>query len=180
MVTPDTLLQIMPRAGDKARIFCGPLNRAMQEFGIDSPKRQAAFLAQVDHESGQLRYVKELWGPTAAQERYEPPGAKAADLGNTMPGDGFRFRGRGLIQVTGRANYGDCGRALGLDLISRPELLELPEHAARSAAWFWQAHGCNELADEGDFIKLTRRINGGTNGLQDRIALHEKAQTAIA
>lgn len=112
----------------------------------------AAFIAQVGHESGQLKYVKEIWGPTAAQARYE--GRK--DLGNTVAGDGSKYRGRGLIQITGRANYMACGEGLGLDLLALPELLEIPQHACMSAAWFWATRGLNTLADADDFKMITQ------------------------
>lgn len=172
MVTLDQLRKIMPLAGKRAEVFCAPLNAAMAEFAIDTPARQAAFLAQVAHESGQLRYVREL----ASGQAYE--GRK--DLGNTASGDGPRFRGRGLIQVTGRANYRACGDALGLDLIDTPELLEQPANACRSAAWFWKTHGLNELADAGDQVRVTRRVNGGTNGLAERLAYFETAEKVLA
>ena len=94
----------------------------MNHYQIVGLKRVAAFIAQIGHESGQLKYVKEIWGPTAAQARYEG----RADLGNTVAGDGSKYRGRGLIQITGRANYKACGEALSLDLTNYPELLEKP------------------------------------------------------
>ena len=97
-----------------------------------------------------------------------------------MKGDGFKYRGRGLIQITGRANYAACGEALGLDLVNEPELLEQPQHAAMSAAWFWSSRGLNTLADQGDLLKITKRINGGTNGLADRQALYGKALKVLA
>lgn len=148
----------------------------MSAFDINTPKRQAAFLAQVGHESGGLHWLRELWGPTPAQIRYEG----RADLGNTQPGDGFKYRGRGLIQITGRANYSEAGKALGLPLIDFPVLLENPEFAAKSAAWFWKSRGLNELADIDKFERITRRINGGLNGQAERLALYQKAQEAIA
>lgn len=165
-----TLLAIMPLANARAAQFAGPLGAAMARFGINTPIRAAAFLAQIAHESGQLRYVREL----ADGKAYE--GRK--DLGNTEPGDGPRFRGRGLIQVTGRFNYRACSLELFGDerLLDNPELLEFPEYAALSAAWFWAAHGCNEIADTGDFRALTRRINGGYNGLAERTAFWERAE----
>ena len=132
-ITQQQLLQILPNAGQAAGVFVPVLNTAMVRFQIIGTKRVAAFIAQIGHESGQLKYMREIWGPTAAQARYEG----RADLGNTHPGDGFKFRGRGLIQITGRANYKTCGEALGLDLIKQPELLEKPQHACMSAAWFW-------------------------------------------
>jgi putative chitinase len=152
-----------------------PVKAALIEFSIDTPAREAAWLAQIGHESGGFRFVREIWGPTEAQARYE--GRK--DLGNTEPGDGSRFRGRGLIQITGRANYTAAGRALGADLIRHPELLESPALAARSAGWFWSTHGCNVFADNGDFVSLTRRINGGLNGLADREKRWKTAQAAL-
>lgn len=155
----------------KAELFCPLLNDAFIEYRIDTPLRQAAFLAQVGHESGQLRYLEELASGAAYEGR--------EDLGNTNPGDGVRFKGRGLIQITGRANYAACGRALGMDLVNDPDRLSSPRLAVRSAGWFWKGHGLNELADMPDFIKITRRINGGTNGLAERQALYAKAKTVL-
>lgn len=171
LVTPDELRQIMPHAGDRAERFAEPLRRAMIEFEIDTPERQAAFLAQIAHESGSLRYVKEI----ASGEAYEG----RTDLGNVRPGDGVKYKGRGLLQITGRHNYAQCGEALGLDLISQPDLLEEAENACRSAAWFWKDRGLNELADRGDFKLITRRINGGYNGYQDRLAFYSRAQKIL-
>ena len=170
-ITAQQLLQILPNAGQVAGVFTPLLNTAMVRYQIVGPKRIAAFIAQIGHESGQLRYVKEIWGPTKAQVRYEG----RADLGNSQPGDGSKFRGRGLIQITGRANYMACGEGLGLDLIKQPELLEKPQHACMSAAWFWTTNGLNTLADVGDITKISRRINGGSNGLQDRLVYFKKA-----
>ncbi len=175
-ITAQQLLLILPNAGAKAGVFAPVLNTAMGKFGIVTPARVAAFIAQIGHESGQLRYVREIWGPTKQQAGYE--GRK--DLGNTVAGDGSKFRGRGLIQVTGRANYAACGEALGLDLLKHPELLEEPQHAAMSAAWFWHRAGLNTLADAGDFLLITKRINGGTNGLADRKALYDRALKVLA
>ncbi len=97
-----------------------------------------------------------------------------------MTGDGFKYRGRGLIQITGRANYAACGEAMGVDLVNQPELLELPQHAAMSAAWFWAAKGLNTLADAGDFEKITRRINGGLNGQADRLSIYQRALKVLS
>lgn len=151
------------------------IQAACDRYQINTRLRVAAFLAQVGHESGRLVYVREIWGPTAQQLSYE--GRK--DLGNTQPGDGFLFRGRGLIQITGRSNYAAMGQALGLPLLAHPELLEQPANAALSAGRFWSDHGLNTLADIGDFLTITRRINGGTNGLTDRQALYAAALKAI-
>ncbi|AZE53489.1 Phage endolysin [Pseudomonas synxantha] len=175
-ITEQQLLQILPNAGRNARVFAPVLNTAMNRYGIVGTARAAAFIAQVGHESGQLRYVREIWGPTAQQAGYEG----RADLGNTVKGDGFKYRGRGLIQITGRANYAQCGDTLGLDLISQPELLEQPQYAAMSAAWFWSTRGLNILADQGQFVKITRRINGGLTGQDDRQELYEKALKVLA
>lgn len=156
-----------------------PLNEAMAKFAITTPARAAHFLGQLAHESGRFAFVRELWGPTAAQRGYEG----RRDLGNTEPGDGFRYRGRGLIQVTGRANYRDVGKALGVDLITHPELLERPETAALASAWWWQANGLNELADIGNIDHVSDRINrgrvtrqvGDSNGYLERKLLTERA-----
>ncbi len=151
-------------------------------FGIDtSAMRLAAYLAQIGHESGRLVYVREIWGPTPAQQRYEG----RADLGNTQPGDGRRYLGRGLIQITGRANYAAVRDGLsGMwsdvpDFEGQPALLESPRWAAVSSAWYWYSRGLNTLADAGDFLRITRRINGGTNGLADRQALYARARQAL-
>ena len=175
-ITQQQLLQILPNAGPVAGVFVPVLNAAMGHYQIIGPKRVAAFIAQIGHESGQLKYVKEIWGPTAAQTKYE--GRK--DLGNTVAGDGSKYRGRGLIQITGRANYMACGEALGLDLITQPELLEKPQHACMSAAWFWATNGLNTLADAGKFDDITQRINGGQTGAADRQALYTRALKVLA
>ncbi len=177
MISLDELHEIMPNAAiARLEMFIGPLNEAMQEFDISvTIGREAAFLAQIAHESGETRYVHEI----ASGEAYEG----RADLGNTEPGDGVKFKGRGLIQVTGRANYAACSTALFGDpsqLLSNPELLEEPVYACRSAGWFWQTHGLNELADKGDFLLITKRINGGTNGYADRMAYLARAQSALS
>lgn len=170
-VSPDQLRALMPYAIGKIAIFADPLNQAMVEFAVNTPKRRAHFLAQVAHESGELRYTAEL----SDGQQYE--GRK--DLGNVETGDGPRYKGRGLIQVTGRANYDECGRALNLPLIANPTVLETPPPASRSAAWFWKSHGCNELADLDDFGSVTHRINGGYNGLDQRFHYHIIARRVL-
>ena len=175
-ITAQQLLQILPNAGQSAGVFVSALNTAMNHYQIVGLKRMAAFIAQIGHESGQLKYVKEIWGPTKAQAKYEG----RADLGNTVAGNGSTYRGRGLIQITGRANYMACGEALGLDLIKQPELLEKPQHACMSAAWFWATKGLSTLADAGQFDKITQRINGGQNGAADRQALYARALKVLA
>ena len=171
-MTLNQLIRIMPHARHRAGIFLAPLNAAMVEFDINTPGRRQSFLAQVGHESGQLLYVRELASGAAYEGR--------KDLGNTQPGDGIRFKGRGLIQVTGRANYTACMLALDIDCVKRPALLEQPMNAARSAGWFWKTHGLNALADAGDQRAVTRRINGGYNGLADRLALFAAAQRVLS
>lgn len=172
----QTLRDVMRCSTERATEFVEPINLALDRYEINTPARIAAFLAQIGHESGGLRYVKEIWGPTVAQQRYEG----RADLGNTQPGDGKRFMGRGLIQITGRTNYEAVGRALGIDAVASPEVLESPLYASLSAGWFWSSRNLNALADEGDMRKLTRRINGGYNGLDDRLARYEIALSALA
>lgn len=172
MITINQLCRICrytPRT--RLVVFFEPLNVAMEEFEIGTLPRQSAFIAQVAHESGGFHYVREL----ASGKAYE--GRK--DLGNVSPGDGVRYKGRGLIQITGRANYAECGKALGEDFIAAPELLERPDYACRSAAWFWSSRGLNELADERDFRRITRRINGGYNGLEDRLRYYAAAEHAL-
>ena len=101
-------------------------------------------------------------------------------MGNTTPGDGWKYRGRGLIQITGKNNYRACGEALGLELIAQPELLEKSQHDCMSAAWFWATNGLSTLADAGEFDAITQRINGGQNGAADRQALYAKALKVLA
>jgi putative chitinase len=174
-VTPADLARCTGARIDRAQTFLPVITAAMAEFEINTPARQAAFLAQVGHESGGLHWLVEIWGPTAAQTGYEG----RLDLGNTQPGDGYKYRGRGLLQTTGRANYAKTGQALTEPLIEHPELLGTPELAARSAGWYWKSHGLNALADANQFMTITRRINGGTNGYAQRLALYEVAKTLI-
>ena len=173
-----TLEQLATATGaDKslAKAFLNAVNVAIEAHGIKTPARVCAFLAQIGHESGGLRYTRELWGPTHAQQGYEG----RHDLGNNHVGDGFKFRGRGLIQITGRTNYERMGKLLGIDLIANPDLLETLSTAAMSAAAWWEAHGLNGLADAGSFDAITRVINGGTNGAAQRRELWAKAKAAI-
>jgi len=171
-ITVHQLQAIMPRLKtERATLFLGPLNRVMEKYQINTPIRRAAFLAQLAHESGELRYMEEI----ASGEAYE--GRKS--LGNTQPGDGKRFKGRGPIQLTGRANYRKAGAALGLDLENNPERVADPEVGCQVAGWFWETRGLNKLADEGDFRQITRRINGGFNGLEKREAYFQKAKTVL-
>ncbi|MFG0862623.1 glycoside hydrolase family 19 protein [Pseudomonas sp. CJQ_13] len=176
-ITEKQLQQILPNAGRQAGVFVPGLNAAMGKYGIVTRLRMAAFLAQIGHESGQLRYMREL-GNDGYLSKYDT-GRLAQRLGNTpeADGDGQLYRGRGLIQVTGRANYEACSEALFGDsrLLNTPELLEHPVYAVMSAGWFWQKEGLNSLADKGDILAITKRINGGINGLEDREALYKRA-----
>lgn len=173
MILTKTIFNaIVPNCPEKlVDLYLRYINQAMVEFEINTRLRQAAFVAQIAHETGSFRYMREIWGPTAAQQGYEG----RADLGNNRLGDGKRFKGRGAIQLTGRANYKKYGELLGLDLESVPELAESSEHCFRIAGGFWKTHGLNELADTGLFKTITKRINGGTNGLPERIDFYEKA-----
>lgn len=176
-ITVLQLQQILPHAGKQAGVFVPGLNAAMGKYGIVTRLRIAAFIAQIGHESGQLRYVREL-GSHAYLDKYDT-GELARRLGNTPEDDddGQLYRGRGLIQITGKFNYLACSEALFNDqrLLATPELLEHPVYASLSAAWFWQRAGLNSLADKQDLLTITRKINGGTNGLDDRKALYKRA-----
>jgi putative chitinase len=179
--TDQQLLNIFPNARTQAGVFICALNTAMSHRNINTPKRIAAFLAQVGHESGQLQYVRELGSPQYLS-KYDT-GTLAIRLGNTPEpdGDGQKYRGRGLIQITGRNNYRQCSLGLFGDerLLALPEMLEQPQWAAESAAWFWEQNGLNELADRDQFNSITRRINGGLNGLQDRLELWARARAVL-
>ncbi|MCU1780538.1 glycoside hydrolase family 19 protein [Pseudomonas sp. 14P_5.3_Bac1] len=180
-ITLSQLVQILPGARPVAGLFLSALNTAMSRSEIGQTKRIAAFLAQVGHESGELRYVREL-GSDQYLSKYDT-GILAARLGNTpeADGDGQKYRGRGLIQITGRRNYLACSQALFGDdrLLRQPELLEQPQWACESAAWFWQSNGLNELADKDQFTTITRRINGGLNGLEHRLQLWARAKAVL-
>jgi len=132
-------------------------------YHINTPLRLAHFLAQIDHESGGFKHLTEL-GNRAYFNKYE--GRK--DLGNTEVGAGFRFRGRGYIQVTGRYNYLQLSKDTGIDFVNNPDLLATEVNAVVSACWFWSKRKLNALADKDDLIGITRRVNGGLNGLEDR------------
>lgn len=177
------------------------ITSAMQRWGIDTPVRQAAFLAQIGVESGGLSRLEEglsysaerlcaVWPARFPSVEISKPYARNPEalankvyggrMGNAAPGDGFKYRGRGLKQLTGRANYAAYAAASGVDAVARPELLLTPETAADSAGWFWHANGCGALADKRDWKGLSRRINGGDNGLAERLALTAKALKALA
>lgn len=209
MITLKQLLEIMPLAKGRADPFIGPLNSAMAEFGINTPERQAAFLAQIAHESEQLSCLSEnldysaeglatTWPHLFAAKssngvplRYRSSGEFAPNIdartlhrrpqaianfvyanrlgnGAASTGDGWLYRGAGLIQLTGKDNQHACAERFGVDSAAVGDWLRTPVGACKSAAWFWQQHGCNELADAGDFDAITRKINGGQNGAINR------------
>ena len=200
---------------DRATEHLPGLLDAMEKFSIDTPERQSAFLAQIGHESSGLKWLSEIWGPTPQQKRYErdyhhpwpdsseqakepayAPNRLAYGLGNAAPGDGRRFMGRGLMQITGYKNYwatlDQLREALpGMvvpDFLAHPEDLASPFWAAMSAANFWRAHNLNKWADAGDFDGLSDAINighkteaeGDANGYAHRLALYTKAKEILA
>ncbi len=172
LLTAAQLKAVMPTAKQQdINLYIGPLNQAMREFGITTANRKRAFIAQLAHESGAFRYKQEIASGSAYEGR--------RDLGNVRAGDGRRYKGRGLIQVTGRSNYRQIGRALGVDLENNPLKLLDPTISARSAGYFWKSRGLNALADVGNFKEITRRINGGYNGYQDRLYYYGRAKSFI-
>jgi len=162
----DKLLGIYATARlDRVDRFFPHLVAAMARYGIDTPLRQAHFLAQVGHECAELTYMEEIADGSAYEGR--------DDLGNTEQGDGRRFKGRGLIQLTGRDNYRRYGAAIGVDLTRDEAWLTVasdPARCADAAGWFWSVNGLNALADADDVERVTRRVNGGLNGFEDRKA----------
>jgi putative chitinase len=191
MVRPDQLqqLHIGPEWADA-------LNATFERFNILTPRQMAGFIGQCGHESGNFRVLQEnlnyraatllslfprtqrrTWGFTpeeAADYERQPKRIANRIYSNRMgnrdeaSGDGYRFRGRGCIQLTGSANYHHAGQALGVDLIMEPDLVATPQYAALTAGWFWNTQKLNALAEAGDWTGLTKRINGGTIGLEDR------------
>lgn len=188
MITSEQLKAIIPLA-KRATIatFSLPLNIYMPKYGIVSARQEAAFIAQLAHESMSFRYVREI----ASGKKYE--GRK--DLGNTYPGDGVKFKGRGLIQLTGRSNYRDVSLALFKDLrlLTTPDILAQPKYAVQSACWFWQSRGLSEIADAPPdkryliirikkpklvltpFDYICYRVNGGFNGIDERREFYARA-----
>jgi len=171
-VSSAQLKAIMPTLTPERLIaFLGPLNRAMWKYEITTPKRRAAFLAQLAHESGEFQYMEDI----ASGEKYEG----RRDLGNTEPGDGPRYKGRGPFQLIGRANYRAAGEALGVELEKHPALAARPDIACLVAGWFWTARQLNPLADADDFKLITKRITGGDSGMKQREAYFETAKSVF-
>jgi len=173
MLTQEQLREIFTHAkGSAISEFCGPINDVMDAYRINTPLRQAHFLAQIGHESGELRYREEI----ASGQAYE----NREDLGNTEPGDGKLFKGRGLIQLTGRANYVQYGEDVGIDLTEDPsQVSDDPHLCVDVAGWFWNKKGLNRYADNDDIKTITRRINGGLNGFTDRERLLKLAKEVL-
>lgn len=209
-ISEQVIRNALPLCRDPAG-WAPVLSAAMQHYEINTPARIASFLAQTGHESGQFNRLVEslnyttpqrlmkVWPKRFPSEAIAAPYVKneerlanyvyANRLGNgdTRSGDGYKYRGRGLIQVTGRSNYAACAKALGLDLLNDPGLLTQPQYAALSAAWFWNSRGLNALADDRtgdddleDFTVITRSINGGTQGLKERLALLNALERQLA
>ncbi|MDJ0580945.1 D-Ala-D-Ala carboxypeptidase family metallohydrolase [Crocosphaera sp.] len=172
--TAENLKAIMPQASNSdIATYVEPLNKVLHDFNLATTARACAFIAQIAHESGSLRYKEEIASGAAYEGR--------RDLGNTQPGDGKRFKGRGLIQLTGRANYRQCAKALGKPLENNPELvIKDPYTNAAVAGWYWQSRNINQAADQGDFQKVTRLINGGLNGYADRCQFWERAKKVLS
>jgi len=166
------------RVEDVSRELLRSIQAAMHRYAITTKLRQAHFCAQIGHESDGLQYREEIWGPTPQQQRYEPPSDLADRLGNDHRGDGERYKGRGLIQLTGRANYEAYNKAVPVNVVDQPRLVGEPDLAADVAGWYWDRHGLNEVAGRDmavadDYRKrvvvdITEEINGGHNGLDDR------------
>lgn len=181
ILTAELLQAAVGCSAERAALFASHLTDACETYQIDTPLRLAHFLAQIGHESGSLAHVREVWGPTPAQERYEG----RVDLGNTQAGDGRRFMGRGLLQTTGRSNYRalrDRLRSRGVDcpdFEAEPDRLEHPRWAALSAADYWEMRGINRIADRDDHEAVTKAVNGGINGLEDRRRRLKKALVVL-
>jgi len=176
MITARVLAVVMPSLGQIEAVRLLPdLLFAARRFAITTPPREAAFLGQLAHESGGLRYWEEIASGAAYEGR--------ADLGNTRPGDGRRYKGRGPIQITGRSNYRAAGRALALDLENHPEQASQPDVGFLVSAWYWDSRQLNALADEDTedaYRRITRKINGCYTGWQDRLTYWHRARQALA
>jgi putative chitinase len=178
-VTREQILAIMPNANDKVDAFLPYINGYADTYKITNPKRMAHFLAQIAHESDELRYTKEL-GNRNYFHKYDVGKLKNM-LGNLKDGDGYKYRGRGLIMITGRGNYQELQNSNEVpdDIMEHPELLEQPRYATKSGMWWWWKHDLNKLADSDSFVAITKAINGGTNGLKSRRKYLKRALVAF-
>jgi putative chitinase len=161
--------------GSVGAVVASAMDTFCPQYGINSPLRLAHFIAQACEETMGFKYLREIWGPTPAQTRYEG----RVDLGNTHPGDGHLYLGRGIFDLTGRANYVRVGRALGIPLETQPELASDPTVAVRVACYYWQSHNISAMADADDIEKVTRAVNGGLNGFADRKMYYERAHKIL-
>ena len=169
MISEQQLAFIYPESTSKNRLKYLPyFNEYLPDYEIVTPIRLTAYFAQIGHESAQLNYAEEIASGKAYEGR--------EDLGNIYEGDGVKFKGRGLIQITGRFNYELISKTYHVDFISRPEVLASPEWAVKSSMWFWEYNELNTIADSGNFELLTRKINGGLNGYKDRLELYERCK----
>ncbi len=203
-MTPSKLAAAANISDELADKWAAPLTAAMDKFGINTPRRQAQFIAQIAHESGGFKQLTEnlnysaqglasTWpgrfstgtGPNELAREIARNPEKIANaayglrMGNNAQGDGWRYRGRGLIQLTGKANYQAAATAIGAPLVEQPGLVAEPAMAAMTAAWFWSKNGLNALADSGATRAVTKRINGGTTGLDDRLARYVRAEKVL-
>jgi putative chitinase len=172
-ISPDALRHVCPNLDEAAaaRIAKG-LGQAFARYHINTKARVAMAVAQWAHESDHFRTSEEYASGAAYEGR--------ADLGNTHPGDGKRFKGRGRIQITGRTNYVAMAKALDISCVDSPEILSRCPYSELASGQWWSDHGCNAFCDRGDFVGLTRRINGGTNGLHERERLYALARQVAA
>ncbi|MEO1209568.1 MAG: glycoside hydrolase family 19 protein [Cyanobacteria bacterium J06638_20] len=169
-VTLEQMLDIVGSKQHKDRIqaMMPGINETCHRFQINTPLRISHFFGQILHESGGFRWLREIWGPTDAQRRYEPQSRLARNLGNVSSGDGRRYMGRGVIQLTGRYNYKQFSDAMGMDFVSNPDLVASPQYAVLVGGWYWDTRKINGAADRDDLLRVTRLVNGGKNGLADR------------
>ena len=199
----EQLAKILKMKPAKAGEWIDAINATFEKFDISTPERQACFLGQCAHESGGFTALSENLNYSAASlcrvwpkrfptvtdgQNYERNPQKIANKvyanrmgnGDEESGEGFAYRGRGLIQLTGKSNYEACGEAIGVDLVSNPDLVATPEYAALSAGWFWDKNHLNKFADANDMEGLTKKINGGTHGIEDRVARTQLALDVLS
>ena len=172
-MTEEQLRKIAPHISEEnIKIYTPLLNKWMPYYSINTKLRQAAFVAQILHETDSLRYTQEI----ASGEKYDT-GKLAKRLGNTpqRDGDGQKYKGKGCIMITGKDNYKAASKGLGVDFVNHPELLKELQYAVQSACWWWTTHGLNLLADKKDFKTITKKINGGYNGYLDRVMYYKRA-----
>lgn len=206
-ITEQELHEVMPHAGDLVAVFAGPINETCERFGITNMHRQAAWLAEIAEESGELRHLDEQLhykDPKRVQALFRKhllglslddvkgymnePALFASRIyanrngnGDEASGDGYRYRGGGLPQLTFKDNYRMCGAALGVDLLSSPDLVRTdPRYATLAAGWFWKSRGLNALADAGDIDAISDKWNGGSNGRQEREAYYATCVRVLA